>query len=59
VPAPAARRAARAGRRFVFVTGDIGALDDAAREFGDVPVLTKPFTASDLDRVLGDVEVGV
>jgi two-component system NtrC family sensor kinase len=46
-------------RRFVFVTGDIAALDDAAREFGDVPVLTKPFTASDLDRVLADVEVGV
>ena len=47
------------GRRFIFVTGDIGALEDAAREFGDVPVLTKPFTATDLDRVLGDVEVGV
>jgi len=47
------------GRRFVFVTGDIAALDDASREFGGVPVLTKPFTATDLDRVLGDVEVGV
>jgi PAS domain S-box-containing protein len=47
------------GRRVIFVTGDIAALDDAAREFGDVPVLTKPFTATDLDRVLGDVEVGV
>jgi CheY-like chemotaxis protein len=47
------------GRRFVFVTGDIAALNDAAREFGDMPVLTKPFTATDLDRVLGDVEVGV
>jgi PAS domain S-box-containing protein len=46
------------GRRFVFVTGDIGALQDAEREFGDLPVLTKPFTATDLDRVLGDVEVG-
>jgi PAS domain S-box-containing protein len=46
-------------RRCVFVTGDIGALDDASRKFGETPVLTKPFTASDLDRVLGDVEVGV
>jgi hypothetical protein len=25
----------------------------------DVPILTKPFTAGDLDRVLGNVEVGV
>jgi PAS domain S-box-containing protein len=47
------------GRRFIFVTGDIAALDDTEREFGTMPVLTKPFTASDLDRVLGDVEVGV
>ena len=47
------------GRRFVFVTGDIAELDDADRQFGDMPVLTKPFTATDLDRVLGDVEVGV
>ncbi len=47
------------GRRFIFVTGDIAALEDATQEFGDMPVLTKPFTATDLDRVLGDVEVGV
>ena len=47
------------GRRFIFVTGDIAALKDATQEFGDMPVLTKPFTATDLDRVLGDVEVGV
>ena len=47
------------GRRFIFVTGDIGALEDTAHEFGEMPVLTKPFTATDLDRVLGDVEVGV
>jgi PAS domain S-box-containing protein len=47
------------GRRFIFVTGDAGALDDSAREFSEVPVLTKPFTATDLERVLGDVEVGV
>lgn len=52
-------RAAQPGleRRFVFVTGDIGALDDSAREFGEIPVLTKPFTATDLDRLLDDVEV--
>jgi len=43
----------------VFLTGDIAALEDAARELGEIPVLTKPFTASDVDRVLGDVEVGV
>jgi two-component system NtrC family sensor kinase len=46
-------------RRFVFVTGDIGALGEAAREFGAIPVLPKPFTTTDLDRVLADVEVGV
>jgi PAS domain S-box-containing protein len=45
------------GRRFIFVTGDIAALDDAAQEFGEVPVLTKPFTATDLDRLLGEVRV--
>jgi PAS domain S-box-containing protein len=47
------------GRRFVFVTGDIGALEGAAQEFGEIPVLTKPFTASDLDRVLRDLDAGV
>jgi hypothetical protein len=46
-------------RRFVFVTGDIRGLGDDEREFGGMPVLTKPFTATDLDRLLGDVEVGV
>jgi len=47
------------GRRFIFVTGDIGALADSQREFAEVPVLSKPFTATDLERLLGDVEVGV
>jgi PAS domain S-box-containing protein len=47
------------GRRFIFVTGDISALVDTEREFGDMPVLTKPFTAADFDRVLGNVEVSV
>jgi PAS domain S-box-containing protein len=46
-------------RRFVFVTGDARALGGIDAEFATAPVLTKPFTASDLDRVLGDVEVGV
>jgi CheY-like chemotaxis protein len=44
-------------RRFVFVTGDIAALGDG--EFGDLPVLAKPFTASDLDAVIDSVEVAV
>jgi len=41
----------------VFVTGDAGALPDGACP--RTPVLAKPFTASDLARVLEDVEVGV
>jgi two-component system NtrC family sensor kinase len=45
-------------RRFVFVTGDIAALADNEREFGDLAVLTKPFTAGDLDRLLSDLAVG-
>jgi two-component system NtrC family sensor kinase len=46
-------------RRFIFVTGDLTALAEDAREFRHLPVLSKPFTATDFDRVLGDVEVGV
>jgi two-component system NtrC family sensor kinase len=46
-------------RRVVFVTGDIGALAGEDREFGHIPVLVKPFTATDLDRVLADIEVSV
>jgi CheY-like chemotaxis protein len=45
--------------RFVFVTGDIGALTQTEREFGRLAVLHKPFTASDLDRMLADLNVGV
>ena len=45
-------------RRFVFVTGDAGAVWDDAELVG-VPVLAKPFTAADLDRMLGHVQVGV
>ena len=44
-------------RRFVFVTGDIAALADTEREFGELAVLTKPFTATDLDRLLNDLPV--
>jgi DNA-binding NtrC family response regulator len=45
------------GRRFVFVTGDIGAVTATEREYADMPVLTKPFTASDLDQLLASLEV--
>jgi PAS domain S-box-containing protein len=45
------------GRRFVFVTGDIGAVSANEREYADMPVLMKPFTASDLDQLLASVEV--
>jgi PAS domain S-box-containing protein len=38
-------------RKFVFVTGDAGQIGDAS-DLGEVAVLTKPFTAADLDRVL-------
>ncbi|MEO6238980.1 MAG: ATP-binding protein [Vicinamibacterales bacterium] len=47
------------GRGFIFVTGGIGALADTAREFSDTAVLAKPFTATDLDRVLAGVGLGV
>jgi two-component system NtrC family sensor kinase len=47
------------GRRFVFITGDAEAIGDADDLLASVPVLPKPFTVSDLDRVLSDVEVGV
>jgi CheY-like chemotaxis protein len=44
-------------RRFVFMSGDIGALEGIDAEAERVPVLAKPFTAADLDRALGTVEV--
>jgi CheY-like chemotaxis protein len=43
------------GRRFVFVTGDIGALTGADREVALMPLLSKPFTASDLDQLLDEL----
>ncbi|HEU4926035.1 MAG TPA: ATP-binding protein [Vicinamibacterales bacterium] len=52
-------RAAQPGieRRFVFMTGDFTALDGAGDDVTGLPVLSKPFTGADLDRVLGRVEV--
>jgi two-component system NtrC family sensor kinase len=47
------------GRRFIFVTGDSAALADWGGEFVGIPVLPKPFTVTDFERVLGDVEVSV
>jgi PAS domain S-box-containing protein len=44
------------GRRFVFVTGDIGAVTASSQECAGMPVLSKPFTAADLDRLLTSVE---
>jgi two-component system NtrC family sensor kinase len=41
-------------RRFVFVTGDAGAMGLQA-DLRGVHVLAKPFTAADLDRVLAEV----
>jgi CheY-like chemotaxis protein len=52
-------RQAQAGidRRFVFMTGDVTALDsaDPADAVSGLAVLSKPFSASDLDLVLGRV----
>jgi ActR/RegA family two-component response regulator len=47
------------GWRFVFVTGDLAALEATDGEFARMPVLAKPFSAADLDRVLAEVEVSV
>jgi PAS domain S-box-containing protein len=43
-------------RRFVFVTGDVVAQRDAHDTEG-IPILTKPFTAADLDRLLAEIEI--
>jgi PAS domain S-box-containing protein len=42
--------------RVIFVTGDAGAVVAANPDVADVPVLSKPFTSADLDRVFGAVE---
>jgi two-component system NtrC family sensor kinase len=44
-------------RCFVFMTGDIAALEAGATELASLPVLAKPFSAGDLDRVLLGVGV--
>jgi DNA-binding NtrC family response regulator len=41
-------------RAFIFVTGDAGAVW-TERDLVDVPVLSKPFTATDLDRALAEL----
>jgi CheY-like chemotaxis protein len=41
-----------AARRVIFVTGDAAALTGTVDEFVDIPLLPKPFTIADLDRVL-------
>jgi CheY-like chemotaxis protein len=47
------------GRRFVFITGDAGSLEGFAADAADLPILAKPFTGADLDRVLGEVGANV
>ncbi|HEX6464505.1 MAG TPA: ATP-binding protein [Vicinamibacterales bacterium] len=43
------------GRRFVFVTGDIGSLASTCGDIAAMPLLSKPFTASDLDHLLDEL----
>ena len=43
------------GRRFVFITGDTGSLGSSNVDTTDASVLAKPFTAADLDAVLGRI----
>jgi CheY-like chemotaxis protein len=52
------RHSPSVGKRFVFVTGDGGAVGLDA-ELAGIPVLTKPFSVSELDRVLAGVDVAV
>jgi PAS domain S-box-containing protein len=42
--------------RFVFITGDRGAVSADRPDLIDVPVLAKPFTAADLDAVLATMD---
>jgi len=46
-------------RRFVFITGDAAGVAEMGGGAEDLPVLAKPFTKADLDRVLDGIEVGV
>jgi DNA-binding NtrC family response regulator len=40
-------------RRFIFITGDLAGTQSSEPELADVAVLAKPFTAADLDAILG------
>jgi two-component system NtrC family sensor kinase len=51
-------KGAASSTRFVFITGDAAAIEDMP-EAAAVAVLAKPFTASDLDRLLASMQVGV
>jgi two-component system NtrC family sensor kinase len=42
--------------RVIFVTGDAGAIAKAAPELAAFPVLPKPFTSADLDRMLATAQ---
>jgi two-component system NtrC family sensor kinase len=44
-------------RRFVFMSGDITALDGADPDLAGLPILAKPFSVTEFDRVLGGVDV--
>lgn len=44
--------------RFIFITGDASVVDEHP-DVAEVTILAKPFTASDLDRVLNSVAIGV
>jgi hypothetical protein len=40
--------------RSAETTGDAGSLEGFAAQAADLPILAKPFTGADLDRVLGE-----
>jgi hypothetical protein len=37
---------------FIFITGDLAAMEPLEAEIADVAILAKPFTAADLDALL-------
>jgi two-component system NtrC family sensor kinase len=50
---------ARIGGRFVFITGDMSAIELGSAGLDNALVLAKPFTATDLDAVLAKVGAAV
>jgi CheY-like chemotaxis protein len=42
-------------RGFVFITGDVAAMETPSLELAHVALLAKPFTAADLDTLLGQI----